>query len=148
MSLNELIEQRLWKTFNFRGRTLSRVSTPPIPLQKGVCVHTTLRLACIYTHQCFSMQGSGACPPPPQGKLDAVGSLLRPFWPKVELQSLVLPAVLCMCDSANSDLLDVHMDTDCFAEMLVPFQLSEFQIHVKSVGLSCCSCILALGSLI
>ena len=90
----------------------------------------------------------GMPPPIHQGKLDAVGLLLRPFWPKVELQSLVLPAVLCMCDSAYSGLLDVHMDTDCLAEMLVPFQLSEFQIHVKSVGLSCCSCIFVLGSLI
>ena len=131
MSLNELIEQRLWKTFNFRGRTLSHVSTPPIPLQKGVCVHTTLKLACIYMHRCFSMHLLGrfwGMPPPiHQGKLDAVGSLLRPFWSKVELQSLVLPAVLCMCDSAYSGLLDIHMHTDCLAEMLVPSNFLSFK---------------------
>ena len=41
--------------------------------------------------------------------LDAVESLLRPFL----AQSGTLPAVLCMCDSAYSGLLDVQKYTDC-----------------------------------
>ena len=37
MSLIELIEQWLWKTFNIRGRVLSRVSIPPV-MEARVCI--------------------------------------------------------------------------------------------------------------
>ena len=45
-------------------------------------------------------------------ELDGLRSLLRPFLDtKVALRSLVLPAVLCMYDSAYSSSLGVHMET-------------------------------------